>query len=74
MSQTIKKLALVVVWLVFPRDIKGFSGQPVSAAGIVFWDYGYPKFSDPLQKWRCLPLNYVLNDRITLRAQIAYFH
>ena len=27
--QTIKKLALVVVWVVSPREIKGFSGQPV---------------------------------------------
>ena len=40
--QTIKKLALVVVWVVSPREIKGFSGQPVTAAGIFWGDYGYP--------------------------------
>ena len=64
-----QKLALVVVWVVFhkvvvclvsPREIKGFSGQPVTAAGIFLgglWiPYGYPKFSDPLQNRRLLPL------------------
>ena len=39
--QTIKKLALVVVWVVSLREIKGFSGQPVTAAGIFWGDYGY---------------------------------
>ena len=32
----------VVVWVVSPREIKGFSGQPVTAAGIFLGDYGYP--------------------------------
>ena len=40
--QTIKKLALVVVWVVSPRKIKGFSRQPMTAAGIFLGDYGYP--------------------------------
>ena len=40
--QTIKKLALVVVWVVSPREIKGFSGQPVTVAGFFGGDYGYP--------------------------------
>ena len=32
--QTIKKLALVVVWVVSPREIKRFSGHPVTEVGI----------------------------------------
>ena len=31
-----------VVCVVSPREIKGFSGQPVTAAGIFWGDYGYP--------------------------------
>ena len=45
---------------VSPREIKGFSGQAVTAAGIFFcglWiPYGYSKFSDSLQNRRLLPL------------------
>ena len=29
-------------FVVSPREIKGFSGQPVTAAGIFWGDYGYP--------------------------------
>ena len=32
----------MVVCGVSPREIKGFSGQPVTLAGIFFGDYGYP--------------------------------
>ena len=35
-------LPKVVVCGVSPREIKGFSGQPVTTAGFCFGDYGYP--------------------------------
>ena len=46
----------------FSREIKGFSRQPLTAAGIFFlglWiPYGYLKISDSLQNRRLLPLRY----------------